>query len=323
MDSKHVVITCDPEAFTPEVFTPKPFKFKIPSRNGGWEYSKLYAITASNARVDVTQPFQRLMDAKYQDRKDGNRRRFFATCLACGKGRVYPHPDYPPPNIYSPWHCISCDQFWLMTKPSGIVRFYPEILDAMLVGAAVVMYGDATDHNGEQILRAVDARGNPWIVTPWFKYVDIAETFDSKYGKIFKTCLCCGCCRTLIYLGDDQVDRTRERFHCDKCLEHWNKTKPVGLITHEQSLGQKLDIQYATKPSTGDLVDYAPEKTDGIEKIKEEQKDDCAICLSQRADVVYINCQHLCICHDCLKTYKKDICPICKTAGKTLTVHFN
>ena len=41
--------------------------------------------------------------------------------------------------------------------------------------------------------------------------------------------------------------------------------------------------------------------------------DQCVICLDRKPDVLFIKCNHICVCKDCDKTYPFTQCPYCKT----------
>ena len=40
--------------------------------------------------------------------------------------------------------------------------------------------------------------------------------------------------------------------------------------------------------------------------------DQCVICLDRKPDVMFINCNHMCVCNECEKTHPSTKCPYCR-----------
>ena len=43
--------------------------------------------------------------------------------------------------------------------------------------------------------------------------------------------------------------------------------------------------------------------------------DQCVICLDRKPDVLFIKCNHICVCNECEKTHPSTQCPYCRTKG--------
>ena len=48
--------------------------------------------------------------------------------------------------------------------------------------------------------------------------------------------------------------------------------------------------------------------------------EECVICLSTKPNVLFCECGHLCICNECNKTIKLNVCPVCRTENMTLRI---
>ena len=47
---------------------------------------------------------------------------------------------------------------------------------------------------------------------------------------------------------------------------------------------------------------------------------ECVICLSTKPNVLFCGCGHLCICNECNKTKKLNVCPACRTENTILRI---
>ena len=48
--------------------------------------------------------------------------------------------------------------------------------------------------------------------------------------------------------------------------------------------------------------------------------EECVICLSTKPNVLFCGCGHLCICNECNKTKKLNVCPSCRTKNTILRI---
>ena len=56
------------------------------------------------------------------------------------------------------------------------------------------------------------------------------------------------------------------------------------------------------------------EETEPPKPLEETIKpDQCVICLERKPDVLFIECNHICVCRDCEKTRSSTRCPYCRT----------
>jgi hypothetical protein len=69
-----------------------------------------------------------------------------------------------------------------------------------------------------------------------------------------------------------------------------------------------------------EYIDFTHEKMiESIKLIRKYKTDECVICLSQRPDILFLNCGHVCSCTSCIKIKPTDDalgnivkCPLCK-----------
>ena len=60
------------------------------------------------------------------------------------------------------------------------------------------------------------------------------------------------------------------------------------------------------------------EKVIKIDKIFKTEE--CVICLSTKPNVLFCSCDHLCICNECNKIKKSNVCPTCRTENTILRI---
>ena len=48
--------------------------------------------------------------------------------------------------------------------------------------------------------------------------------------------------------------------------------------------------------------------------------EECVICLLAKPNILYCNCDHICICNECNKIKKLNVCPVCRTENTTLRI---
>ena len=48
--------------------------------------------------------------------------------------------------------------------------------------------------------------------------------------------------------------------------------------------------------------------------------EECVICLSTKHNVLFCGCGHLCICNECNKIKRLNVCPSCRTKNKILRI---
>ena len=59
-------------------------------------------------------------------------------------------------------------------------------------------------------------------------------------------------------------------------------------------------------------------KVINIDKIFKTEE--CVICLLTKPNILYCNCGHICICNECNKIKKLNVCPVCRTENTTLRI---
>ncbi len=73
-------------------------------------------------------------------------------------------------------------------------------------------------------------------------------------------------------------------------------------------------------------------KVKNLEKQLEEALDEsattnystCSICLTNKSDIAFIKCGHMCLCEDCSSHPKPFItCPICRQCGPTIKIYIS
>ena len=57
-----------------------------------------------------------------------------------------------------------------------------------------------------------------------------------------------------------------------------------------------------------------------INEIKTYKINECVICLENKANVLFCNCGHICVCEKCTKIKRLTKCPVCKTGNTTLRI---
>ena len=53
---------------------------------------------------------------------------------------------------------------------------------------------------------------------------------------------------------------------------------------------------------------------------KKSKLEQCVICLEEKSNVLFCGCGHVCICNECNKIKKLDVCPICRTENTILRI---
>ena len=61
-----------------------------------------------------------------------------------------------------------------------------------------------------------------------------------------------------------------------------------------------------------------PEDPKVINLFKIFKSDECIICLTNKPNIIFCNCGHLCYCVKCYKIKTPSTCPICKTANEII-----
>jgi E3 ubiquitin-protein ligase MUL1 len=46
----------------------------------------------------------------------------------------------------------------------------------------------------------------------------------------------------------------------------------------------------------------------------------CVVCMEQPANMVFVNCGHMCSCIGCALKLKRPLCPVCRTRGDAIRV---
>ena len=109
--------------------------------------------------------------------------------------------------------------------------------------------------------------------------------------------------------------------------ELYIKNLEVVLTSHYDFRDEDYDFYFE---ALGELEQNNELLVSHIEPINEEVKiinpskmfksEECVICLSNPAHVLFCNCGHISICTECYKLKRLSVCPICKTENTILRV---
>ena len=65
-------------------------------------------------------------------------------------------------------------------------------------------------------------------------------------------------------------------------------------------------------------INQIDKKVINIDKIFKTEE--CVICLLTKSNILFCNCGHICICNECNKIKKINVCPVCRTENTTLRI---
>ena len=80
----------------------------------------------------------------------------------------------------------------------------------------------------------------------------------------------------------------------------------------EITLDRHLENIVANYPSEDEAIN--------INEIKTYKINECVICLENKANVLFCNCGHICVCEKCIEIKRLTKCPVCKTENTTLRI---
>ena len=114
---------------------------------------------------------------------------------------------------------------------------------------------------------------------------------------------------TIINYNYDYVDK-----------ELYIKDLEVILKTHYDFYEADYDLYFsvlAELENNNELIvshtEPTPEDTKIINLFKIFKSDECIICMTNKPNIIFCNCGHLCYCVKCYKIKTPSTCPICKT----------
>ena len=107
--------------------------------------------------------------------------------------------------------------------------------------------------------------------------------------------------------------------------ELYVKDLEVILKTHYDFYNADYDLYFsvlAELENNNELIvshtEPIPEDTKVINLFKIFKSDECIICLTNKPNIIFCNCGHLCYCVKCYKIKTFSTCPICKTDNEII-----
>ena len=121
------------------------------------------------------------------------------------------------------------------------------------------------------------------------------------------------------YKSKGWLDNHTRRFHS----QNIGNTPPLNIPDSDQELS--IELNQNSEENVGwdkdqldlalelsmkeEFKDFIPEEDDVLEMSSNKA---CAICLSKKAEVAFINCGHMISCEECANKLKRGKCPVCR-----------